>query len=107
MSSNGVAGPTEPTNTTPKLKNQPAYTPTRKLRVVTMGAGYSGLTLAHKFQHQQPDLQDILEHTIYEARADIGGTWIANTYPGVVCDVPSHIYVSWSDRGLMLRLTRV
>ncbi len=75
------------------LKDEPAYTP-RKLRVVTIGAGYSGLTLAHKFQHQHPELASIVDHTIYEVRSELGGTWLVNTYPGVVCDVPSHIYVS-------------
>lgn len=75
------------------LKTEPAYTP-RRLRVVTIGAGYSGLTLAHKFQHQHPELADIVDHTIYEVRSELGGTWLVNTYPGVVCDVPSHIYVS-------------
>lgn len=74
------------------LKNAPAYTP-RRLRVITIGAGFSGLTLAHKFQHQHPELQGIVDHTIYESRNELGGTWLVNTYPGVVCDVPSHIYV--------------
>ncbi|OQU97519.1 hypothetical protein CLAIMM_03444 [Cladophialophora immunda] len=73
------------------LKPLPAYTP-RKLRVITIGAGYSGLTLAHKFQHQHSDLVDVIDHTIYEVRSELGGTWLVNTYPGVVCDVPSHIY---------------
>lgn len=80
-------------NASTALKPLPAYTP-RKLRVVTIGAGYSGLTLAHKLQHQHSDLSDIVNHTIYEARSELGGTWLVNTYPGVVCDVPSHIYVS-------------
>jgi hypothetical protein len=71
-----------------------AYSPTKKLKVITIGAGYSGLTLAHKFQHQHPEMQDLVDHTIFEARSDIGGTWLVNTYPGVICDVPSHIYVS-------------
>lgn len=75
------------------LNDAPAYK-ARKLRVVTIGAGYSGLTLAHKFQHQHPELQGIIDHTIYESRKELGGTWLVNTYPGVVCDVPSHIYVS-------------
>lgn len=70
-----------------------AYTP-RKIRVVTIGAGFSGLLIAHKFQHRFPELQDIVEHKIFEARKDVGGTWLVNTYPGVQCDVPSHIYVS-------------
>ncbi|KAK1142952.1 hypothetical protein N8T08_007193 [Aspergillus melleus] len=68
-----------------------AYTP-RKLRVVTIGAGFSGLLMAHKIQHRFPELQEYVEHTIFEARNDVGGTWLINTYPGVQCDVPAHIY---------------
>lgn len=76
------------------MNDVPAYTPRKKLRVVTVGAGFSGLYLAHKIQHKYPELQEsIIDHTIYEARSDVGGTWLVNTYPGVVCDVPSHIYV--------------
>jgi hypothetical protein len=70
-----------------------AYTP-RKIRVITIGAGFSGLLMAHKFQHRFPELQDTIQHKIFEARHDVGGTWLVNTYPGVQCDVPSHIYVS-------------
>ena len=70
-----------------------AYTP-RKIRVITIGAGFSGLLIAHKFQHRFPELQEIVDHKIFEARKDIGGTWLVNTYPGVQCDVPAHIYVS-------------
>jgi len=74
------------------LNQQYAYT-ARKLKVITIGAGFSGLILAHKFQHRFPEMQDIIENTIYEARSDIGGTWLVNHYPGVQCDVPAHIYV--------------
>lgn len=66
----------------------------RKLRIITIGAGFSGLMIAHKFQHRFPELQEFVDHTIFESRSDIGGTWLVNTYPGVQCDVPSHIYVS-------------
>lgn len=66
----------------------------RKLRIITIGAGFSGLLIAHKFQHRFPELQEFVNHTIFESRSDIGGTWLVNTYPGVQCDVPSHIYVS-------------
>lgn len=69
-----------------------AYT-ARKIRVITIGAGFSGLLIAHKFQHRFPELHDIVEHKLFEARKDVGGTWLVNTYPGVQCDVPSHIYV--------------
>jgi hypothetical protein len=70
-----------------------AYTP-RKIRVITIGAGFSGLLMAHKFQHRFPEMDDIVEHKIFEALHDVGGTWLLNTYPGVQCDVPAHIYVS-------------
>lgn len=75
------------------LNQQYAYT-SRKLKVITIGAGFSGLILAHKFQHRFPEIQDIIENTIYESRSDIGGTWLVNDYPGVQCDVPAHIYVT-------------
>lgn len=66
------------------LRNVNAFTPQKKLRVVTIGAGYAGMTLAQKLQHKYKDEMDtILEHTIYEAKSEPGGTWVANTYPGV------------------------
>jgi hypothetical protein len=76
-----------------KLASEYAYTP-RKLKVFTIGAGFSGLLMAHKFQHRFPEMRDIVEHTIFEALHDVGGTWLLNNYPGVQCDVPAHIYVS-------------
>ena len=79
-----------------KLSQEFAYTP-RKIKVITIGAGFSGLLMAHKFQHRFPEMEDIVDHTIFEARSDIGGTWLANNYPGVQCDVPAHIYVSSLD----------
>ena len=85
---------------------------TRKLRVVTIGAGYSGLTFAHKLQHvYNKEMETLMDHVIYEAKDQPGvscyaihpstvcltdiaqGTWVDNTYPGVMCDVPSCIYV--------------
>lgn len=32
------------------------------------------------------------DFTIYEKADRVGGTWRENTYPGVTCDVPSHLY---------------
>ena len=100
--SNGVNGSTNGVQTngfttngyTIPLNDQYAYTP-RKLKVVTIGAGFSGLMMAHKFQHRFPEMQEFVEHTILERHAELGGTWLVNTYPGVQCDVPSHIYVSF------------
>lgn len=74
------------------LNEQVAFHP-RKIRVITIGAGYSGLIVAHKFQHRFPEMQEMVEHTIFESRSEVGGTWLVNTYPGVQCDVPAQIYV--------------
>jgi cation diffusion facilitator CzcD-associated flavoprotein CzcO len=32
------------------------------------------------------------DFTLYEKAANVGGTWRENTYPGVACDVPAHLY---------------
>ncbi|KIW38523.1 uncharacterized protein PV06_09479 [Exophiala oligosperma] len=77
---------------TAALYPEPAYTPRGKIRIATVGAGFSGLIFAYKLQHEQPEFQDLVDHTILEARADLGGTWLVNRYPGVQCDVPAHIY---------------
>jgi hypothetical protein len=57
-----------------KLNDQYAYMP-RKHRVITIGAGFSGLLMAHKFQHRFPEMQQFVEHTIFEGRSELGGTW--------------------------------
>lgn len=64
------------------LYQKPIRTPTRKLRVVTIGGGVSAMGLAYKFHHEHK-IDDIIEHTIYEANDDVGGTWLVNRYPGV------------------------
>lgn len=100
ISRNGIPVPlvgTAENGTTTKdpfeLNEQYAFTP-RKLKVITIGAGFSGLLMAHKFQHRFPEMQDMVDHTIFEAHSEVGGTWFVNNYPGVQCDVPAHIYVS-------------
>ncbi|KAI9713061.1 MAG: hypothetical protein M1820_001046 [Bogoriella megaspora] len=75
------------------LNDVPAFTPTRKLRIVTIGAGYAGMIMAHRLQYEHAEeMGRLVEHTIYESKDCVGGTWVANTYPGVMCDVPSMIY---------------
>ena len=32
------------------------------------------------------------DFTVYEKADQVGGTWRENTYPGLSCDVPSHLY---------------
>lgn len=58
----------------------------RKLKIICIGAGYSGLTLAHKLDHEL-QLGDVIELTIYEKNPQVGGTWFENTYPGVAWSV--------------------
>lgn len=60
----------------------------RKLRVLTIGAGVTGILLAYRLQK---DVSNV-EHVIYEKNEDIGGTWLENRYPGCACDIPSHAY---------------
>ena len=56
-------------------------------RVAIIGAGMSGLCMGIALR--QAGMEDFV---IYEKAANIGGTWRDNTYPGVACDVPSHLY---------------
>lgn len=44
----------------------------RNVRVITIGAGLSGILMAHLIQR---DCENVT-HTIYEKNGDIGGTWL-------------------------------
>ncbi len=59
----------------------------RELRVVIVGAGMAGVLAAIKLA--DAGYRDV---TIYEKADRLGGTWRENTYPGIACDVPSHLY---------------
>ncbi|KHN98020.1 Flavin monooxygenase-like protein [Metarhizium album ARSEF 1941] len=72
------------------IRDEPAFTP-RRLRVVCVGAGYSGLMIAYKYKYEARS-DSFVDLTIYEKNGDVGGTWLENRYPGVACDVPAHIY---------------
>ncbi|KAL4882479.1 hypothetical protein BJY04DRAFT_227120 [Aspergillus karnatakaensis] len=60
------------------------------LKAIVIGAGITGITAGILLPAKVPGLS----LTIYERYTDIGGVWHANTYPGVRCDVPSHVYQS-------------
>ncbi|KAK5114047.1 hypothetical protein LTR85_010353 [Meristemomyces frigidus] len=76
---------------------EPLRTP-RKLRMVCIGSGFAGLTLAYKIQHERK-LGDVIDFQIYERLHDVGGTWLVNKYPGLTCDVPIHIYtLPWAPK---------
>ena len=56
-------------------------------RFVIIGAGMSGILAGIKLKQR-----GIEDFTIYEKSGRLGGTWRDNTYPGLSCDVPSHVY---------------
>jgi cation diffusion facilitator CzcD-associated flavoprotein CzcO len=59
----------------------------RKPRIVIIGAGVAGIASAYTFQQA-----GFTDFTILEKGSDVGGVWHWNRYPGLTCDVPSHIY---------------
>ena len=61
--------------------------------VAIIGAGMTGILVAIKLR--EAGITDI---TILEKADRLGGTWRENTYPGVACDVPAHMY-TYSFRG--------
>jgi 4-hydroxyacetophenone monooxygenase len=65
----------------PKLKEA-----ARKLRVLVIGAGMSGLLAGIRLS------QAGVPFEIVEANPDVGGTWLVNTYPGCRVDNSNHMY---------------
>ncbi|MDP7547951.1 MAG: NAD(P)/FAD-dependent oxidoreductase, partial [Alphaproteobacteria bacterium] len=72
----------------------------RSPRIAVIGAGMSGILTAIKLREA-----GITDFTVYEKADRLGGTWRENTYPGLSCDVPSHMYrysfeanAEWSHR---------
>jgi cation diffusion facilitator CzcD-associated flavoprotein CzcO/acetyl esterase/lipase len=61
--------------------------PGRPPRVAIVGAGFGGIGLGITLKRAGIESFEILE------KADgIGGVWRDNTYPGLTCDIPSHLY---------------
>jgi len=56
-------------------------------RFAIIGAGMAGILSAIKLR--EAGFRNV---TVYEKADRIGGTWRENTYPGIACDVPSHLY---------------
>ena len=56
-------------------------------RIVIIGAGMAGILTAIKLRETGYD-----NFVIYEKSDRVGGTWRENTYPGIACDVPAHLY---------------
>lgn len=84
---NGVNGGAHTTSTTGTTENGP--TPTslpplwnhrvddyRPMKVICIGAGFSGIVAGIRFPEKIPNL----DFTIYEKNSDVGGTWLENKY---------------------------
>ena len=57
------------------------------VRVAVVGAGFAGIGAAMRLSASGERSFAVLERA-----QSVGGTWRENTYPGVACDVPSHLY---------------
>jgi cation diffusion facilitator CzcD-associated flavoprotein CzcO len=55
-------------------------------RFAVIGAGMSGILAGIRLKEAG------LDFTVFEKADRVGGTWRENTYPGIACDVPSHLY---------------
>ncbi len=60
---------------------------TRNPRFIIIGAGMAGVLSGIRLREAGYD-----DWIVYEKGDSVGGTWRENTYPGLSCDVPSHIY---------------
>lgn len=82
----------------PNAKSVSAETPDHE--VVVIGAGFGGIGTGIALQRQ-----GIHDFVIVEKWGDVGGTWHANSYPGVAVDIPSFIYsFSYEQRSDWSRL---
>ncbi len=58
-----------------------------RVEVAIVGAGFAGIGMAMALRRAGRE-----DFVVLERAASVGGTWRDNTYPGVACDVPSHLY---------------
>lgn len=65
---------------------EPVFPPPPGFTALIIGAGISGLCAAVQFKAAG------IPYVIVERRANLGGVWFENRYPGAACDVPSHLY---------------
>jgi cation diffusion facilitator CzcD-associated flavoprotein CzcO len=66
-----------------------------EVRTVVVGAGFAGIGMGIRLARAGHDSFVLLERA-----GDVGGTWRDNVYPGVACDIPSHLYsFSFAPKG--------
>ena len=57
------------------------------VRVAVIGTGFAGLAAVDALRKA-----GISDFVVLERAHEVGGTWRDNSYPGISCDVPSHLY---------------
>ncbi|MEE3852752.1 NAD(P)/FAD-dependent oxidoreductase [Gordonia sp. LSe1-13] len=55
--------------------------------VAIVGAGFAGIGMATQLARRGRESFVVLERS-----GGVGGTWRDNTYPGIACDIPAHLY---------------
>ena len=60
---------------------------TVRVSALIVGAGFAGIAQALALRDA-----GVTSFLVVERAASVGGTWRDNTYPGIACDVPSHLY---------------
>ncbi|KAI0150164.1 putative monooxygenase [Xylariaceae sp. FL1272] len=87
MSANGSLRGQEVEDGRPNYEGRPVDQG-RPVRVVLIGAGICGIATYIRLLQHVPQATVV----IYEKNPSLGGTWYENRYPGVACDIPSHVY---------------
>ncbi|KAK4699145.1 hypothetical protein P7C70_g7120, partial [Phenoliferia sp. Uapishka_3] len=94
--------PSSPTTESPPSTREPykvldePYGAGRPIKVITIGAGASGLNLQHEID-EKFGREGMVTHVVYEKNEAVGGTWFENRYPGCQCDIPSVNYqLTWA-----------
>ncbi|WP_309604273.1 NAD(P)/FAD-dependent oxidoreductase [Phenylobacterium sp.] len=70
----------------PQFEQPQLKTAARRLKVLVIGAGMSGLLTGIRLS------QAGIPFEIVESNSDVGGTWLVNTYPGCRVDNSNHMY---------------
>jgi 4-hydroxyacetophenone monooxygenase len=60
--------------------------PDKPFKVVIIGAGMSGIVAAYRLSEAD------IPYVVLDKNADVGGTWLENSYPGCRVDIPNHYY---------------
>ncbi|MBU6238108.1 MAG: NAD(P)/FAD-dependent oxidoreductase [Planctomycetes bacterium] len=70
-----------------QIEERQERTASSEPRILVIGAGMSGILLVIKLR--EAGFHNV---TVFEKGSKPGGTWRDNTYPGLKCDVPAHMF---------------